>query len=1130
MVEGRRTLWLFWGSLAVFLLTAHAAVRSPDAEILFEACDALASRGTFALEPVSAWEGHGVETGRDGRTYSIFGPLVSIACAPLLALIDAIGPLAVFEALGGPPWPSHYVPDGLFQALDGEPPTDLLPHARRALVAWIFNGVVSALAVALFFRVARRFAADERAALSVTVVFALATPTWPYAGTFFAEPLATLLVLAAIERMGLPGAARGLRLAVAGLFAGLAAWAHITAVLFAPFFPFLASLEEGRFRPARALVFGTGLALGLGGLALYHYLLWGDPFETGRYSNYGRFVPPWRGLYGLLLSPGKGLFLHVPVALLGAWAFGEFWRKYRAMGAIFAGALLVRLVFIASRSDWHGGFCVGPRLLLQGMPLLLLPLVPWLDDRIGRRPRAVLAFAFVSLVSFGVQWLFVAGEPFRILHELRLDALAAFRAVFDNDEFYLDFATAPLAHLPFGPVGPYLLRNVRSPLLLWAFGVFSVLLLLGFPVKALLGKGEVPGVPWRERLAPFLLALATAALYVPTLGNDFINLDDPWYVHGSPFATEGWRGILLAFFESHLDAYYPVTHAIYTVVQTLFGTSALAHHAVQVGIFAAGVALLPWALAAFGIPRAVGFWIALLWAAHPMRVESVSWVGNLKDPAAFLGLVLAFGAYGAGWRKTSVAMLALALLAKSAFFPIAGLFVLLERRRAGWERAFVRALPHLAVAATVAAIGAYLHVFPAAAEGRTHPGGSLGAAIPSVLWLPWWYLGRNLTFRYPQALYTFEPVGWLDPRFLVALVAWGGALAVLWKLPREKRLAWGTGLAAWILPFLPVTGLVPLVHHVADRYDLLPSIPVWAGIVLAAREGARRLPRWAAPVAAGSALAVMAAVNLPRQLDYRDSVALWETELPREPNHATVRYLLGTAYANAGRWDDAIAQLETLYEMEPSVETAIHVARARLGKYDVPLEIRPRYAAHLARASDPVLVWLNLVQELVSAGERERAKSILADLPQERAEVVLHYAILDATEGRYEEALGRVDEALGLDATLAQAHLYRAFLLKNLGRDEELARLADVQLESSQHRALLAKERAMALLRLRRAEEALAATEVEVDERHWPILAAARAAALMLLGRTEEARLVAESGDGPGADRALLQAVLEQTR
>ena len=292
MVEGRRTLWLFWGSLAVFLLTAHAAVRSPDAEILFEACDALASRGTFALEPVSAWEGHGVETGRDGRTYSIFGPLVSIACAPLLALIDAIGPLAVFEALGGPPWPSHYVPDGLFQALDGEPPTDLLPHARRALVAWIFNGVVSALAVALFFRVARRFAADERAALSVTVVFALATPTWPYAGTFFAEPLATLLVLAAIERMGLPGAARGLRLAVAGLFAGLAAWAHITAVLFAPFFPFLASLEEGRFRPARALVFGTGLALGLGGLALYHYLLWGDPFETGRYSNYGRFVPP----------------------------------------------------------------------------------------------------------------------------------------------------------------------------------------------------------------------------------------------------------------------------------------------------------------------------------------------------------------------------------------------------------------------------------------------------------------------------------------------------------------------------------------------------------------------------------------------------------------------------------------------------------------------------------------------------------------------------------------------------------------------------------------------------------------------------------------------------------------------
>src|SRR5690606_28222297 len=86
------------------------------------------------------------------------------------------------------------------------------------------------------------------------------------------------------------------------------------------------------------------------------------------------------------------------------------------------------------------------------------------------------------------------------------------------------------------------------------------------------------------RLLSALLAIVTLALYAPTLGNDFVNLDDPWYVHGNPFATEGWRGILLAFFESHLDAYYPVTHAIYTVVQTLFGTSALAHHAVQVGI------------------------------------------------------------------------------------------------------------------------------------------------------------------------------------------------------------------------------------------------------------------------------------------------------------------------------------------------------------------------------------------------------------------------------------------------------------------------------------------------------------------------------------------------------------------
>lgn len=1128
-----RSRWacgLFWGSLCVYLITAHGAIRSPDAEILFEACDALKSRRTLAIEPVSAWEGFGIAEGRDGRLYSIFGPLTSLACVPFLAIVDAVEPRHVFERLKIHPPPSHYVRDGLASALRGEPPSDPAPHARRAFLAWGFNALVSALGVALFFRVARRFASADLAPAVVTIVYALGTPIWPYAGTFFSEPLATLLLLAALDRLGLPEGRDGARdLVLGGVLAGLAVWAHVSAILFAPFFLALASWHRGAFSPARALAFGGGLGVVLGGLGAYHWYLFGDPLETGRGTDYASFVAPWRGLFGLLVSPGKGLFLHVPVALLALWVFHDFHRRHRCLASILGLALLTRVVFLASRSDWHGGFSPGPRLLVQAIPFLLLPLVPWLEERFDRRPRALVAFGVLSFVSFAIQWLFVAGEPFGVLHGLRLEALAAGTNVFEGDRLYLDPRTAPIGHLLFGAVGPAALRSFESPFSLWAFGLLSTLALGVCIVTALTRRGEEFLRPIAKRYASILLAVATLALYAPTLQNGFTNWDDPQYVENNPFATRGLLGIPLAFLGSHEDAYYPVTHAIYSVIQAFFGTSALAHHAVQVGLFAAGVALLPWALAAFGVPAAAGFWIALIWAVHPMRAESVSWVANLKDPAAFLGLVIAFGAYGQGRRKLSTLAFTLALLAKSMFFPLAGLFVLLEGRRVSWREALRRAGPYLVVAFAVALLGAFLHVFPSEARARTRPGGSLLGAIPSILYLPWWYLWRTLSLRHPQSVYTYDAVGWLDPRFLLAVVGWGLLLFLVRRIPVEKRAPWRLGLAAWTLPFMPVTGLSPLVDHVADRYAFLPSLAVVTALVLGVSRLAPRLPRRAPVLVGAAAILVQVGGTLARQADYRDAIALWEADLSREPANWTVRYNLAGAYGGVGRWEEAIAQLEAAESIRPSESTKRWLAFARLARAGVPDEKVPILTERLVAAEDPTPLWLDAARELVQRGKLAEARGILADLPTDRADVHFFWAMVDAAEGKMEEALVRVNEAIARDPSLDRAHVFRATLLTGLGRDEELVRLADVHLKESQDRAALAKARAMAYLRLRRYEEALAATEVELDPADRPVVSAARAAALLLLGRTEEARREAERGDGPGADRALLRTVLEQT-
>ena len=55
--------------LLVYSLTSYGGVRSPDAEVIFETCEALAHRGAFAVDPVSSWTGFGLAPGRDGALY-----------------------------------------------------------------------------------------------------------------------------------------------------------------------------------------------------------------------------------------------------------------------------------------------------------------------------------------------------------------------------------------------------------------------------------------------------------------------------------------------------------------------------------------------------------------------------------------------------------------------------------------------------------------------------------------------------------------------------------------------------------------------------------------------------------------------------------------------------------------------------------------------------------------------------------------------------------------------------------------------------------------------------------------------------------------------------------------------------
>lgn len=473
----RTALLLFGVTLAVYGLTTYGGVRSPDEEVVFLTAEALAHHGTFAL--ASGPEGlpdFGVARGVDGRLYSVFGPLQSIALVPAVWVADVLADRV------GPEVPiSLYSGDGFVRYMRGERATDPHPHAVR-FVASFLDVIVSAVGVVLLWLVARRITDSELASVVVALAYGFGSLAWAYGGTLFTEPLATALALGSLLAALGPRRANAV---TAGVLIGLSVATHVTAILFAPFFLAVTASSPGRDRGGRAVAYALGFGVVAVALGWHDLDRFGSVLETGRFADpvraadlaYGEWVAPWRGLYGLTVSAGKGILLYCPIVLLGFVGWPSLHRRSRLLSWTLGGAAVTRLAVIASRSDWHGGFCIGPRLLLMIVPFLLVPLACW----VAEKPRRAWPVAGAVSVAAVEQAYLALAEPFRFLHWVRVTATAAGVPVFTGDRLYLDWIYSPLVHLIRGGTGSWVFAGLSTPLhvLVLATGTIVTVLVFG---------------------------------------------------------------------------------------------------------------------------------------------------------------------------------------------------------------------------------------------------------------------------------------------------------------------------------------------------------------------------------------------------------------------------------------------------------------------------------------------------------------------------------------------------------------------------------------------------------------------------------------------------------------------------
>ncbi len=361
--------------LSIYLLTYSGRFHSSDGQAMFAVTESLVRRGDDDINQL-LWMGQQQGTyGMDGELYCRKGIATSLLSLPLAWL-----------GLVVPFW-------GLVQ-------TTLL-----------FNTFVTALTGVFVYLYVNRLGYSARTSLGLSLVFGLATLAWPYAKYDFSDPLAGLGLFAAaylLLRYRDSGKASDAFWAGAGL--GLAVATRYANLIILPLFGLLllAYMARDKERKMRAtllspiLAFTLPLTITAFLLGGYNYARYGNPLQTG-YLPQEKFSTPWlEGISGLLVSPGRGLFLYAPVLLVSLLAIPDFLKRHRLEAAL---ALLVSISYVLLYGRWffwHAGYAWGPRFLVPIVPFAVVLMATLVEKLSG---WGWLAFAALCLVSLTIQIL-----------------------------------------------------------------------------------------------------------------------------------------------------------------------------------------------------------------------------------------------------------------------------------------------------------------------------------------------------------------------------------------------------------------------------------------------------------------------------------------------------------------------------------------------------------------------------------------------------------------------------------------------------------------------------------------------------------------------------------------------------
>ena len=580
---------------------------------------------------------------------------------------------------------------------------------------------------------------------------------------------------------------------------------------------------------------------------------------------------------------------------------------------------------------------------------------------------------------------------------------------------------------------------------------------------------------------PILVALATCAVFIPVLGNDFVEWDDYENLISNPYYRGlGWSQLRWMFTTFHMGPYQPLSWMTYGLDYLLWGMNPAGYHLTSLlfhGANAVFFYFISRRLLAIALPTSINeagwkltagaAFAALTFSVHPLRVESVAWATERRDVVSgFFFLVTIYSYLRAtsnergqfaykSWLSAALGAYVLSLLGKATAMTLPVILLILDiyplRRldgssRSWWkgQRDVLREKILFAVPAAIFAVIALMgqqQNFALKSLGSF----SIESRLAQALFGASFYLWKTIVPVRLSPLYEIPPQFSLrDPAILAGAASTIIITVGLYLL--KKR--WPAGLACWAYAMIllaPVLGIVSTGPQlVAERYSYLACLS-WAllaggGLISVLRSLSKTGTTCAAVATTAAIVIFLSSLTWRQTTIWRDTGTLWTRALKLNPNSSIAHYNLARFLSKQGQQTEAIAHYREALRIRPEdVDAHNNLGLLLAWRGDTKDSLNEFLTAAQIVPQD-ARSFFNLGRVYAREGEPEKALenyNQAVKLDPNRAEIRFGLGNVLARQGLWEAAAAQLELATKLKPDFAEARVAWARALAAQGKKLE---------------------------------------------------------------------------------------------